>query len=84
MYWEKQVFLKNVYKSMKNGLVTWVWIEKAVNGKGNTLCSGLTVISEKGQDDIGLGYESIHQYGLVSLFNGILTFVGYLMQKPFS
>ena len=24
------------------------------------------------------------QFGLVSLFNGILTIVGYLMPKPFS
>ena len=30
------------------------------------------------------GYITLDWFGLVSLFNGILTFVGYLMQKPFS
>ena len=28
--------------------------------------------------------EEDSKYGLVSLFNGISTFVGYLMPKPFS
>ena len=30
------------------------------------------------------GYTSVGRFGLVSLFNGISTFVGYLMPKPFS
>ena len=28
-------------------------------------------------------YQSRQQFGFVSLFNGISTFVGYLMPKPF-
>ena len=37
------------------------------------------------EDELGMiQFENIKSFGLVSLFNGISTFVGYLMPKPFS
>ena len=43
---------------------------------------GISVLAERHDDDISMKY--ITCFGLVSLFNGISTFVGYLMPKPFS
>ena len=34
--------------------------------------------------NISKSTDIINHFGLVSLFNGISTFVGYLMPKPFS
>ena len=42
------------------------------------------LLSDSNDNMLILLYIYIYIYGLVSLFNGISTYVGYLMPKPFS
>ena len=46
--------------------------------------SGISVLSTRHDDDEIVSKYCYKSLDLVSLFNGISTFLGYLMPKPFS